>query len=139
MQIEPDTQEYETKLIKIKVVSLNIFAGLLSPFYQFYKGMRLFGLLVLVPLLFRPLAPLATLALLLFNDYVYLHYCVHRIKAIRRGFEEGLDAGLGEGLDANTTSYYETLRVRGTPSISRGILEGIIAFMLFMLVLSQVL
>ncbi|MDR0222067.1 MAG: hypothetical protein LBI38_00815 [Oscillospiraceae bacterium] len=48
MQIPADTYEYRLKIAHIRKISFNFFAGLLAPFYQFYKGMRLFGFLVML-------------------------------------------------------------------------------------------
>ncbi|MCL2633036.1 MAG: hypothetical protein FWD34_00820 [Oscillospiraceae bacterium] len=50
MEIPKDSYAYKKKIEEIKPISINIFAGLFAPFYQFYKGMRLFGFLLLAPM-----------------------------------------------------------------------------------------
>ncbi|MCL2755415.1 MAG: hypothetical protein FWD35_06855 [Oscillospiraceae bacterium] len=135
MCIEPNTPEFREKVIQAKVFSPNIFAGVLSPFYQFGKGMRLIGCALLVMFFLQvfllppyfPALPLITILMLFFNDYVYLRHCAFKIKSIRKFYAE-LPSDLKGSIE-----YYELLRLKGKPGIIKGIFETAIAFLLIVL------
>jgi hypothetical protein len=158
MHINRDSLEYKAKIEQIKVININIFAGILKPFYQFYKGMRLLGLLVLIPLFFQLIPYAYTYAqmqeeflirfgstpeqfhsaastvvtgvmmlLVLFNDYVYLRYSAYKIKKLRLYLPEENQTG---------SEYYNFLRLKGAPSILRGLVEPLIAFILFIMAMN---
>ncbi|MCL2754431.1 MAG: hypothetical protein FWD35_01780 [Oscillospiraceae bacterium] len=139
MQIAHDSLEFEQRVAapQVKVTNLNIYAGLLPPFYQFYRGMRLIGFIVLgafvlqlyFPLL--PILPLVTLLMLLFNDYVYLRHCAAKIRGLRK-FYQGLPDDMRRMI-----SYPELLKIKGKPGILRGALEAVIAFFLILIVLQR--
>jgi hypothetical protein len=137
MCIEPDTPEFKQRVVHAKVVNMNIYAGLLSPFYQFSKGMRLIGfalllmvfLQILVSPVYFPALPLVTILMLLFNDYVYLRHCAFKIRMTRKFYDR-----LPEELKGSI-EYYELLRLKGKPGVLRGILETVIAFVLMILLL----
>jgi len=116
----------------IKKISVNIFAGLLAPFYQYYKGMRLLGAFLTVPafiisapeLLYGVKLPqphqffanmfiTAQMVLLaLFHNYIYLRFCAYKIKKIRRLFPEG-----GQ-------NYYKELSEQGKPRVLRALADA---------------
>jgi len=116
----------------IKKINVNIFAGILAPFYQFYKGMRLFGAFLTVPafiisapaVLYNTELPppylnavnvfltVEMVFLALFHDYIYLRFCAYKIKKIRRFFPNG-----GQ-------NYYRELRERGRPRLLRAIADA---------------
>jgi uncharacterized Zn finger protein (UPF0148 family) len=156
MQIERDSIDFVTRIEHIKFVNLNLFAGLLSPFYQFYKGMRWLGFAVLLPLCYFHLIRLVyfekpdeflqrfgsspeqfasfasttttvmMLLVALFNDYVYLRYSAYRIRKIRLYLPEESQSG---------NEYYDLLRLHGAPSIMRGIAETMVATLLLAVVM----
>ncbi|MCL1831829.1 MAG: hypothetical protein FWG45_02825 [Oscillospiraceae bacterium] len=125
MHIEPHSPEYESKIANPKVVSFNMFAGLLSPFYQFYRGMRFMGLTLMFISLFTLSVPLISFALmivmLLFNDYVYRWHCIVQIRLCRMLYE-GVKPDLGEG------EYISFLKASGKPSVFRAVVESVITF-----------
>jgi hypothetical protein len=131
MHIEPDSLEYRRRLVHIKVININIFAGVLLAFYQFYIGMRTLGMMLLFLLLLYPVLPLVsllTLFMLLFNDYFYLRSCALKVRVIRR-----LYAALPGDLRKDI-GYYDFLRIKGKPSIARAVFESVLMFFLFIFI-----
>jgi hypothetical protein len=160
MRIERDSHDYYTKIEHMKIININIFAWLFVPFYQFYKGMRLVGFAVLIPLFlqFLPyfyvhadrqeeflarfgsspeafhsvastIASFMMVLLVLFNDYVYLRYCAYKIKRIRFFIPDE---------HWSSSEYYDILRVKGAPSILRGVAETFAAIFLLMLAINLI-
>jgi hypothetical protein len=131
MQIEPDSPEFASKVSQVRVISPNIFAGLLAPFYQFYKGMRFAGIVLLVFPLFAHYIPFAVLSLFmfLFNDYIYFRVSVFKIKQCRK-FYTDLPPDMQEMI-----SYHDFLRTRGKPSLFRSVAETFIAFFMLLAII----
>ena len=154
MQLEPNGLAYKIKLEQIKLFNFNLLAGFLAPFYQFYKGMRLFGLMVLIPVFYLNIVPMLypgggeafvarywgsmerynnvssfvvsalMVSLWLFNDYVYLRHCAYRIKKLRLCLPSEHQSG---------AEYYSFLRDKGAPNVLRGLIEAIAAFFLLLI------
>lgn len=117
-------------------MSFNLFSGLFSPFYQFYRKMDLLGILAtlisLIPsayvvmndgnaggaaaLLMNIVTLVPIVLLCLFGDYLFYLKAVRHIRKIRAGFE-----GRTESLE-----YIKALSERGKPSFARGAL-GLLA------------
>jgi hypothetical protein len=160
MQIEKGSIDYESKIERIKLLNFNVFAGLLSPFYQFYKGMRFFGLIVLIPIFFTQIMPylypggpeaylirfwgsveqfqtaasvvslVLMLLLLFFNDYVYLRHSAYKIKRIRFALPKELQSG---------HDYYKFLRLMGTPRILKAVFETLVCVCVLVVTMYMIL
>jgi hypothetical protein len=158
MRIERNTTDYVTKIQQQKIINVNIFAWLFVPFYQFYKGMRLLGFAVLIPMFlqfmpyiyvsasmeneffarfgstpeqFHSVASTITafimILLILFNDYAYLRFAANKIRKIRHFIPVEEQSGC---------DYYDYLRLKGSPSIIRGIIETLLAAFLLVMAIN---
>jgi hypothetical protein len=126
MQIEPQSAEYENKIVQYKVVNFNVFAGLLSPFYQFYQGMRTLGFTMMFLIFLFPFMPFSVGLMLLFNDYIYLRSCAFKIKMFRRVY-----AGMPPEIQ-NEKNYYDFLKEQGRRGVFRGLFDTLFAFILLL-------
>ena len=70
------------------------------------------------------------LLLLLFNDYIYLRFSANKIRRIRC---------LVPAEEQSGSDYYDFLRIMGTPSITRGIIETLISSFLFLMLVYRFL
>ncbi|MCL1866958.1 MAG: hypothetical protein FWF82_06075 [Oscillospiraceae bacterium] len=159
MSLERGSEAYKVRIENAGKINPNIFAGLLRPFYQFYKGMRLFGIIAFIPIFYIQFMPfmytggaeeffslfwgsrerfnaassiistVVTLLILLFNDYFYIRHCASKIKQIRYVFSDEEQ----QRLDGE---YYDILRAVGTPRILRAITEPVLVVFAFALIVS---
>jgi predicted nucleic acid-binding Zn-ribbon protein len=128
MQIEPGSAEYENRLTRIKMIDFNVFAGLLLPLYQFYKGMKTWGFMLMFMSFILPVTlPLIMGLMLLFHDYLYLRSSAFKIKVLRH-FYEGLPPD-----SQNLIEYYDFLKLKGKPSVLAGIANSMFALLLLLL------
>ncbi|MCL1881321.1 MAG: hypothetical protein FWF76_04000 [Oscillospiraceae bacterium] len=135
MNIDPDSPEFENKVMRVRPIGFNLFAGFLSPFYQFYKGMRLvgFSLLLLQILMFAMGGAFAiTILMLIFHDYIELRHNAFKIRAIRKLYSLTVPKEERENV-----KYHDFLKMHGKPSIIRGIIETIIATLLLIFILQR--
>ncbi|MDR0197131.1 MAG: hypothetical protein LBI36_02790 [Oscillospiraceae bacterium] len=146
MGISVNTYEYKLKIAHIRKISVNFFAGLLMPFYQFYKGMRLFGALMtfFVFLIYLPTVLYANFNIDLLYKFLiscfgtpetassflssvqfavcillvfFNDYVYLRFCAVKI---KKIRKNHPEGGDG----YYEELRARGAPSIGRAFADA---------------
>lgn len=125
---------------KKRIVSFNFASGILSPMFQFYRKMNLFGivalLLTLLPsiivyavpeqsimanyqsfsMLMRVIQIAIPVVMCLFNDYIYYRHCVRSIVKFRKSYDG----------DTKSDDYYMSLYEKGRPTMAGGIL-GLLA------------
>jgi hypothetical protein len=158
MRIERGSIDYKVKIEQLKVINVNIFAWLFVPFYQFCKGMRLFGFAVLIPL-FLQFVPYFYMRAGMENEFLlrfgsspeqfhstastfttivmlglvfFNDYIYLRFAAYKiRRIRCYIPAEEQSGVD-----YYDYLRFRGTPNIMRGIIETLAAIFLLIMAMN---